>query len=358
MVRYVESSPADQVQPKTFERQYTKPGDALDQQERVLVDVEAVARWSSTRRCSRIRSRCRRSSGGATAAPSRSSDNQRGHQALRLIEVNGSTGSPRALIDETSDTFIDYRRAAGALGDGGRTYRLDMNDGAEIVWMSSRDGWAHLYLYDGLTGRVKNQITKGNWVVRSVVRVDEAARQIYFTAGGVNPKQDPYFAHGYRINFDGTGMMPLTDADGYHTVSFSPDNSYYVDTWSRVDLAPVSQLRRGERRTGGAGARARRCDRAHESRLARARVVHGERPRRHDGHLGRDHPADELRSGAALPGDREHLRRSARARSCRRRSAPTTRCRRSPSSGSSSCRSTAWARRIDRRRFTTSRGRT
>ena len=244
MVRYVESSPADQVQPKTFERQYAKPGDALDKQERVLVDVESrretvvdAALFSNPYSLSPIQ--WRRDSRAFTFEY-----NQRGHQVLRLIEVNASTGSARALIDETSDTFIDYRRAAGTLGDGGRTYRLDMNDGAEIIWMSSRDGWAHLYLHDGLTGRVKNQITKGNWVVRSVVRVDEAERQIYFTVGGVNPKQDPYFAHGYRINFDGTGMMPLTDADGYHTLSFSPDSRYYVDSWSRVDLAPVSQLRR------------------------------------------------------------------------------------------------------------------
>jgi dipeptidyl aminopeptidase/acylaminoacyl peptidase len=244
MVRYVESSPADQVQPRTFERQYTKPGDALDQQERVLVDVEArrevvvdAKLFATPYALSPIQ--WRRDSRAFTFEY-----NQRGHQALRVIEVNASTGSARAVIDETSDTFIDYRRADGSLANGGRTYRMDLNDGAEIIWMSSRDGWSHLYLYDGATGRVKNQITKGSWVVRGVVRVDEAARQIYFTAGGVSPKQDPYFAHYYKINFDGTGMTPLTDADGYHTVVFSPDNRYYVDTWSRVDLAPVSQLRR------------------------------------------------------------------------------------------------------------------
>ena len=110
--------------------------------------------------------------------------------------------------------------------------------------MSERDGWAHLYLYDGVTGRVKNQITKGKWMVRGVVRVDEAARQIIFMAGGINPKQDPYFVQYYRVNLDGTGLTALTDADGYHTVSFSPDGKFYVDTWSRVDLAPISQLRR------------------------------------------------------------------------------------------------------------------
>ena len=77
-----------------------------------------------------------------------------------------------------------------------------------------------------------------------VVGVDEAARQITIMTGGINPKQDPYFVQYYRVNLDGTGMTALTDADGYHTAVFSPDNKYFVDTWSRVDLAPVSVLKR------------------------------------------------------------------------------------------------------------------
>ena len=110
--------------------------------------------------------------------------------------------------------------------------------------MSERDGWQHLYLYDGATGRVKNQITRGNWVVRGVERVDEENRQIWFTAGGMNPDQDPYFVHYYRINFDGSGLTALTEANGNHEVSWSPSGEYYVDVWSRVDQAPVGQLRR------------------------------------------------------------------------------------------------------------------
>jgi dipeptidyl aminopeptidase/acylaminoacyl peptidase len=119
-----------------------------------------------------------------------------------------------------------------------------LNDGKEIVWASERDGWKHLYLYDGVTGRLKNQITKGNWVVRFVDRIDEQARQIWFQASGMHAGKDPYFTHYFRINFDGSGLTPLTDADGTHTAAFSQDRKYYVDTWSRVDLPPTSQLRR------------------------------------------------------------------------------------------------------------------
>ncbi len=95
---------------------------------------------------------------------------------------------------------------------------------------------------------MKNQITKGEWVVRGVDKVDEEARQIWFRASGMEPGKDPYFVHDYRINFDGTGLTALTEGDADHTVTFSPDMKYFVDTWSRVDLPPVTELRRSSDR--------------------------------------------------------------------------------------------------------------
>jgi hypothetical protein len=78
-----------------------------------------------------------------------------------VIEVDGQTGKARTVIEETSQAFIDYRTATPGLSDSGRQYRYDLADGREVIWMSERDGWSHLYLYDGVTGEVKNQITKG-----------------------------------------------------------------------------------------------------------------------------------------------------------------------------------------------------
>jgi dipeptidyl aminopeptidase/acylaminoacyl peptidase len=173
--------------------------------------------------------------------------NQRGHQVFRVIEVDAQTGKARPLIDEQSKTFI-YYNALGAGLSAGRTYRHDVDDGKEVIWASERDGWEHLYLYDGVTGKVKNQITKGEWIVRNVERVDDDKRQIWFEAGGMNPGEDPYLTQFYRINFDGTGLTKFTDADGNHNVTFSPERKFYVDTWSRVDLPTVSQLRRTEDR--------------------------------------------------------------------------------------------------------------
>src|SRR5690606_20871257 len=130
------------------------------------------------------------------------------------------TGAARALIDEQAATFFAYRPLVNNPTDTGKRYRYDVADGREIVWMSERDGWAHLYLYDGVTGELRNQITRGEWVVRAVERVDEEARQIWFVASGMHADQDPYFRHYYRINFDGTGLTALTQADGDHTVEF------------------------------------------------------------------------------------------------------------------------------------------
>jgi len=112
--------------------------------------------------------------------------------------------------------------------------------------MSERDGWNHLYLYDGRTGQVKNQITKGEWVVRSVERVDEERRQVWFLGSGMYQGKDPYFLHLYRVNFDGSGLEAFTEADANHAISLSSDLKYYVDLYSRVDLPPVMQLRRSE----------------------------------------------------------------------------------------------------------------
>ncbi len=236
-VHYVESSPADQLQPKHTTIEYAKPGDVLDLQQPVLFLVdekkEIVAGNSlfpTPYELSRPGPEWRKDSRAFTFEY-----NQRGHQVYRVIEVDAGTGEARAIVDEESKTFFCY---------SGKKFRHDIGDGKEVIWMSERDGWNHLYLYDGDTGRVKNQITKGSWVVRGVEYVDDDKRQIWFRASGMYSGKDPYFVNAYRINFDGTGLTLVTPGEGNHTVTFSPDHKYYVDTWSRVDTPPVAELRR------------------------------------------------------------------------------------------------------------------
>ena len=235
LVHYVESSPEDQLQPKHSSRFYAKPGDVLDLDQPVLFQVEARRQviidntlFPNPYDLSRL---VWRKDGAALTFEY----NQRGHQVFRVLEVDAATARVRAVVTEESRTFFTY---------SGKKYRYDVQDGREVIWMSERDGWNHLYLYDGLTGAVKHQITKGDWVVRGVLKVDEDARQVYFSASGMHAGEDPYFVHHYRIGFDGSGLTALTTSPANHVVSFSSDMKYYVDTYSRVDLAPVSELRR------------------------------------------------------------------------------------------------------------------
>ncbi len=164
----------------------------------------------------------------------------RGHQRLRLIEIDALTGAVRNLIDDQTQTFIWTAHTENL--NLNYINWLEKND--EIIYASERDGWRHLYLMDAKEGRVKNQITKGPWVVRAIDRIDEENRQVWFRASGMYPDQDPYFIHYYRINFDGSGLVALTQGNGNHSVQFFPDRKYLIDTYSRVDRPPVHVLRR------------------------------------------------------------------------------------------------------------------
>jgi len=99
-------------------------------------------------------------------------------------------------------------------------------------------------LVDAKTGQIKNQIIKGEFVVRQVDRIDEEKRQIWFRASGRNADQDPYLIHFCRVNFDGSGLVALTEGNGNHSIQYSPDRNYIIDTYSRVDMPPAHELRR------------------------------------------------------------------------------------------------------------------
>jgi len=242
-IHYVESSPRDQLQPRHSTMLYPKPGDALALPQPVLLDIVSqreiaidntlfpnpyelspIQWWEDGR--------------GFTF-----DYNQRGHQLYRLVAVDAATGHVSSLIDEVSQTFVDYHPLVNQ-PHSGKIFRYDVDDGNEIIWASERDGYEHLYLFNGRTGELKNQITKGDWVVRAVYHVDPIKRQIWFGASGMNPGEDPYYVHAYRIDFDGKGLTALTPEQANHHIEFSPDGRYYVDLWSRIDVAPRMVLYR------------------------------------------------------------------------------------------------------------------
>ena len=232
-VYYVESSPVNQLQPILHQQEYAKPGDELMRKKPCIYEV-ATGRaiipddtlfphpydiygpeWSRD---------------GHTVI---FEYNERGHKVYRVLEINVETGNVRTVIEEKSSTYINYNRR----------FRQSILEGKQMIWMSERDNWNHLYLYDVVKGKVIRQITKGEWVVRQVLRVDEEKGIIYFTASGMNPEEDPYLIHYYRIGIDGKKLTCLTPENGTHRAQFNESYTYLLDTYSRVDMAPISVVR-------------------------------------------------------------------------------------------------------------------
>jgi hypothetical protein len=158
----------------------------------------------------------------------------RGHQRFRIIEVDAETGNTRNVIDEKTNTFIYEQKIF--------TQYLPATN--EIVWSSEKDGYRHLYLVDAVKGEIKNAITYGSYFVSEIDSVDAVKREVWIRASGMNPGEDPYNVHYYRVSFDGKKMTKLTTANGNHTVVFSPDRKYFLDTYSRPHIAPVTELHR------------------------------------------------------------------------------------------------------------------
>src|SRR6187401_887796 len=158
----------------------------------------------------------------------------RDHKQEKFRIANALTGEVREVFEEVVPT--QYESGWGAIN-----WRY-LPKTKEIIWFSERDDWGHLYLYDATTGKVKNQITKGNWVVTRLIRVDEKNRLLYFMANGTQP-ENPYFSQFYKIGFDGKNLTLLTPGAGTHSVSFSPSEKYFIDTYSKPDVPSLTVLR-------------------------------------------------------------------------------------------------------------------
>ncbi|UHG93877.1 S9 family peptidase [Spirosoma oryzicola] len=158
----------------------------------------------------------------------------RDHKQEKIRLADAATGSVREIFEETVPT--QYESGWGAIN-----WRyLDKSN--EFIWFSERDNWGHLYLYDAATGKLKNQITKGDWLVTRLLKVDEKKRLLYFIANG-RQAINPYFGQLCKIGFDGKNFAVLTPEEGNHQVSISPSGSYFVDSYSKPDVPPTVVLR-------------------------------------------------------------------------------------------------------------------
>jgi len=231
-LQLISSSPDDQLQPKTVAYDYPKPGDALpirrpvlfipDEEIQIHYDLPNVEeqyhlgtiRWDDSSRFFTFHF------------------NRRGHQQY-LIYSGDATGRLYPVVDERADSFVYYNTLY--------SYWFENSD--ELLWISERDGWRHLYLIDVPTGKVKRQVTKGEWVIKSVIQVDEDAGTALIKACGRVKGEDPYLEKYYKVNFRNGDIRPLTPENAHHAVTFSSDFQYMVDSYSRVDLPPTIVVR-------------------------------------------------------------------------------------------------------------------
>ncbi|MFO8234145.1 MAG: DPP IV N-terminal domain-containing protein [Bacteroidales bacterium] len=157
----------------------------------------------------------------------------RGYKSIDLFFIDPETGQRKTIVRDSSETMVEYQMINCKV----------IKNGEKVLWTSERDGWNHIYLYEG-NGELINQITQGEYVVRDIKHVDKKTGTVWFVAGGKESERDPYYRHLYKVNFDGSGMELLTPENADHNINVGENGKYFIDTYSRVDLKPQSLLRR------------------------------------------------------------------------------------------------------------------
>jgi Tol biopolymer transport system component len=95
----------------------------------------------------------------------------RDHKIEQLREADAATGAVRDVFKEEVPTFYES-------GNGHINWQY-LPATNEFIWFSEKEntpgdlGWGHIYLYDLSTGKLKNQITTGNWNLTQILRMDE-----------------------------------------------------------------------------------------------------------------------------------------------------------------------------------------
>lgn len=153
----------------------------------------------------------------------------REHKRLQLFRADATTGKARAILSETRDTYIDTPMTLSPvlvrpLASGG------------FLYLSERDGWRHLYRYDG-DGKLVRRLTTGAWPIEDIVLIDE--RWVYFTAA----RDVPYQAALYRAALAGGRIERLTPDGNTRDIAFAPDGGQFVVTRSTPTMAPVTEVR-------------------------------------------------------------------------------------------------------------------
>jgi dipeptidyl-peptidase-4 len=230
----VQFVPQDQLRPRAFTYVYPLPGEVLAKAQPIIFDIQSGKRVDVQTAALELPFQ---DGPGFDWFPDSKGFyydyDERGYKAKELRVVDATTGEQKVVLREQSDSYVDP----------GETFYRFVDATGEVLWSSERDGWNHLYIYSRKTGQLENQVTRGAWVVSEIVHVNEKDRRIYFLANGREKNEDPYQSHLYSIGFDGKDLRMLSPESANHSVSVSPDGSFFVDNFSRPDLPGESVLR-------------------------------------------------------------------------------------------------------------------
>jgi dipeptidyl aminopeptidase/acylaminoacyl peptidase len=172
---------------------------------------------------------------------------------LDFLAANPRTGATRLLFTETTDTFFDPGLTASYSPNF-----TPLSDNLRFLWLSERDGWNQIYLYD-LGGAFIRKLTVDHRPVLRVIAIDEKGGWVYYTAYGAEGR--PYDLHLYRVNVQGGEATRLTEASGQHDqslyfsylgagkaegIQISPSRQFFLDSHSDVNRLPQTDLRRAD----------------------------------------------------------------------------------------------------------------
>lgn len=144
---------------------------------------------------------------------------------LDLHFVDANTGKTKVVLNEKDAAYVEVTDHLTFLKDN------------SFIWTSEKDGFNHIYHYDQ-NGKLKKQITKGNWEVTAYYGFDEKNKTIYYQSvenGSINRDV-------YAINIDGKGKIRLSSKTGTNAATFSPNFQYFINTFSSATAAPYYSL--------------------------------------------------------------------------------------------------------------------
>ncbi|MEJ5263020.1 MAG: S9 family peptidase [Ignavibacterium sp.] len=143
----------------------------------------------------------------------------RGQDHLQILAANPATGKNRLVYEEKQPSFVEFFEDI-----------YIFNDGSGFILRSDKDGFRHLYYYD-MKGKLKAQLTIGDWTVTEINLVDEKNKKVYFEGNKDNSLDN----HLFVVNLDGSNLTKITKASATHDAKVSKNGSYFIDTYSSLN---------------------------------------------------------------------------------------------------------------------------